>query len=713
MICKTCCSCGKTSWGIGIAGRPLTVIMRRMRTGIILAAALIFAPTLESAPVKDGAVAADLAAEVQSIQPGEPFTAALRLRHDPGWHTYWRFSGTGYATRLKWDLPPGFKAGNIQWPVPEFYSRDFITDYVYHGEVLLLVEITTPEDLPAGRTATLKAKAEWLMCKEVCQPGEAELKLELPAKRAPPNKDPVWAPLIAEARRRLPQNLPEWSLSASRTAGRIGLEIKPAKNAQHKPANLYFFSSDGQVDPDAEQTVKETAGGYFMGLTVAETAPDADKLTGVLKSASGWRADGSVPGLKVSAPYQKTVSGPAAASERRGLGALLGLALLGGLILNLMPCVFPVLGIKIMGFVNQAREERSQVILHGLLFAFGVLLSFWVLAGALLLLRAGGEELGWGFQLQSPGFVFILAVILLVFALNLSGLFEAGLSAAGTGGKLTGKRGLTGSFFSGILATTVATPCSAPFLAPALGAALALRPAESFLLFTFIAMGLSAPYLTLSAFPGLVKFLPRPGGWMTALKQFMSFLLYASSAYLVWVLAAQIQEYAYLRALFALVAVALAGWIYGRWASPARKPKVRRFAAAAALVVFLAAMRLGYPVSHDKAIAWETWSPGRVADLRSEGRIIYVDFTARWCATCQANKAAVFTSAKVLEAFKKKNVAALKADWTRRDPRITEALARFGRAAVPLNLIYHPGRPNPLPLPEILTPGIVLDALEE
>jgi thiol:disulfide interchange protein DsbD len=378
-----------------------------------------------------------------------------------------------------------------------------------------------------------------------------------------------------------------------------------------------------------------------------------------------------------------------------------------------MPCVFPVLGLKILGFVNQSGTDRRKITLHGLIFTAGVLLSFWILAGVLVALRASGQQLGWGFQLQSPIFVFALAVLLLVFALNLSGVLEIGLSATAIGGSLQMKSGYTGSFFTGVLATVVATPCSAPFLAPALGAAVTMPAIESFAVFTAIAVGLSTPYLVFSIFPSLLRFLPRPGAWMETFKQLMAFPLYATVGLLVWVLAGQVPDTQVLRIIVGLVLVALGAWAYGRWTQGAAKGGRKAFGYGFAAAALVSGLALGAPSkASPDAIVWEKWSPETVARLNGEGRLLYVDFTARWCATCQSNKALVFTSQKVREKFRELGVVPLKADWTSQDPLITKALESFGRSAVPFNLIYAPGNPDPIILPELLTPEIVLAAVE-
>ena len=307
--------------------------------------------------------------------------------------------------------------------------------------------------------------------------------------------------------------------------------------------------------------------------------------------------------------------------------------------------------------------------------------------------------------------MFVLAALLLVFALNLSGLFEVGLSATGVGAQLQMQSGYSGSFFTGVLATVVATPCSAPFLAPALGAALALSPVESLAVFTAIALGLAVPYLLLSAFPAAVKFLPRPGAWMETFKQLMAFPLYATVGFLVWVLAGQTPDTGLLKVLFGLVLVAMAAWAYGRWTQHGGSAARRRFGVALAVVLLAAGATVGWPRPPD--LTWEKWSPETVARLRAEGKTLYVDFTARWCATCQSNKAVVFSSQKVRDALRAHGVVLLKADWTSRDPQITEELAAFHRSAVPFDLIYAPGRTDPILLPELLTPDIVLAALAQ
>lgn len=710
-------------------------------------AAFFCAPGVFAAftPPAETHVRASLVAADASLQPGRPFTIALRLEHDPHWHTYWLNPGTGLATTLAWTLPEGFTAGDIQWPAPIVLkdSSGTVVGNGYEGETFLLVTITPPATLTPGSQVELRAEAEWLMCSDVCIPGGQTVSLSLPVSAEPPQPHPAWAAKLAATAAGLPRALPEWAVTARRNAETVIIQVQRAGSAAsgvaaHSPEQLHFFADDNLVAYELPQTSRpDGRGGFVLTAPVSPDGPPSPThLRGVLTSQNGWRADGSPRGLRVDVPFTEEATDPIAASAgttaaatpagpvgdaANGLGATLLLAFVGGLILNLMPCVFPVLGIKILGFVNQAGHARSKIVAHGLVFTLGVLLSFWALAGVLAILRAGGDQLGWGFQLQSPAFVFALAVLLLVFALNMSGVFEFGLRATSVGGALQTKSGFAGSFFTGVLATVVATPCSAPFLAPALGAALALSTIESFAIFTAIALGLSTPYLLLSLFPGAVKVLPRPGAWMETFKQLMAFPLYATVAYLVWVLAGQVSEEGLQLVLFGLVLVALGIWLYGRWNAPGASALRARFGLLGLVLVGLAGVWLGWPKEIPSqppgtvtaaGVAWQPWSSQAVEKLRAEGRIVYVDFTARWCATCQTNKKLVFSSDEVLKQFAARNVAALRADWTNKDPLITAELARYGRSAVPFNVLWIPGRDEPVILPEILTPGTVLRTLE-
>lgn len=671
-------------------------------------------------PVQASLVAADAA-----VQPGRAFTVALRLQHAEHWHTYWKFPGTGLPTSLRWELPPGWRAGDIQWPAP-FVLRDARGEIVgngYSGDLLLPVTLTPPADLKLGEKIEIKAHAAWLMCHESCVPGSASLTLVLDTTGQAPALDPDFGTKIRAVVDSLPKPDPAWTVAAARVGDKVRLSISRVGLSGHDPRGLRFFSADGLISHEAPQTFESDGrGGGVLTLALAPDGPTSvQKLAGVVTAENGWVGGRTLPGLSVEVdlPPLPVEAGAAAAASLPGT---LLLALVGGLILNLMPCVFPVLGLKILGFVNQAGHQRRRVVAHGLAFTVGVLVSFWALATALAVLRAGGSQLGWGFQLQSPAFVYALAVLLLVFAMNMSGVFEFGMRASSVvaNARWVQKRKseYAESLLTGVLATAVATPCSAPFLAPALGAALAVSTVESFVIFTAIAVGLSTPYLLLSAFPRAVKLLPRPGAWMETFKQFMAFPLYATVAYLAWVLAAQTSEEGLRGVLVSLALVAMAVWIYGRWTAPGASSGRVRFGVVGLMVVGTFGLWLGWPRDATSAgpddapkVVWDPWSPEAVARLRAEGRTVYVDFTARWCATCQTNKKFVFGSDELRRFFAEKKIATLRADWTGHDPRITAELASYRRSAVPFNLIWKPSADTPVVLPEILTPGTVLNAL--
>lgn len=656
-------------------------------------------------------VTATLISENSVIHPGETFTVGILLKHEPHWHTYWLNPGgeTGLPTTVEWDGPEGFLFSEIQWPKPQRIAVDDIVSYGYENEALLIAEVTAPENLPVGESIQLNTNIDWLMCKDVCVPGGTSIDINLPvSEEGVLIEDESLLGKIAQTRAEQPQSLPQWKTTLQKEQNALLLTItsKAETNANLALNKAHFFSNNDLV-PAANAQIFSSAKNSFQLRLTTDPLSTEQELSGIIYAEEGWLADGSASGLLIEIPLATATT--ATASSGLSLEILL-LAFIGGLILNLMPCVFPVIGIKIMGFVQQAGENRRKVTLHGLIFTFGVLLSFWILAGALILLRAQGSQIGWGFQLQSPLFVYFLIILLFIFALNLTGLFEVGTSAVGVGSKLTAKSGLSGSFFSGVLATIVATPCAAPFLAVALGAALTLPPAASLLVFTVIGLGLSFPYLILSAFPKWVNILPRPGSWMESFKQIMAFPLFATVAFLIWVLAAQVEGYGLLWVLLAITVIALVGWIYGRWTGLQHKSSVRIVAQIVTLCLLIGAIVMGYPRAPEEK--WHTWSPELVATLKEKDRPIYIDFTARWCATCQTNKAAVFGSQRVLDTFKEKNVALLKADWTNRDPLISETLAKYGRSAVPFNLVYLPSEEKPIVLPTLLTPGIVLEVFE-
>ena len=689
---------------------------RRLRSLLVTCAALSSTAFVSSAGAQ---VSVALVSPDNSVQPGHPVSVALRMEHNPRWHSYWVNAGTGYPTELTWDLPSGWAAGDIQWPVPSLIknAQGHVTGHGYDGLTYLPVTLLTPPDVPIGGHVQIKAQVSWLMCADVCIPGTADVALQLPVSGSPPQSNDAVSAALAKVP--MPQEPAAWQINADRNGNAVALHVAAPAGVR----NGHFFSDNEFIQYDQPQQASVEGAVTSLLLPLVENPNIPTRLTGVFAYTT---SSGDYRGVRVDVPLSAAPAVSSAAASTAGADGtaraalsdralsigILMLALMGGLVLNLMPCVFPVLGIKILGFVNEAGSDRRRVALHGVMFSVGVLLSFWVLAGLLATLRASGQQLGWGFQLQSAPFVFSLAVIILAFALSLSGVFDFGLRVTGTGSDLQSRQGLTGSFFSGVLATVVATPCSAPFLAPALGSALTLPTLQSFAVFTCIAAGLAAPYLLLSLFPQAVSALPRPGRWLETFKQAMAFPLYATVAFLMWVLAGQTSESGLLSALLGLTIVAMGVWVYGRYNRPAVPLGRARLAMLGASFLLIAGCVFGWPhAAKANDVVWEPWSPERIAQLQAEDRPIYVDFTARWCATCQANKRVVFASDAVKQVLRQRKVALLKADWTNSDPRITAELLKWNRSAVPFNLVYLPGVAQPEILPEILTPSIVLGAI--
>lgn len=657
-------------------------------------------------PVTDEEVTVRIVSTHGEVAPGQPFHLGIVFDISPGWHIYWKNSGdTGLPPEIKWTLPEDTLIGDIQWPVPNLYQNAGLTDHIYEGKVVLFQEVTLPESVQIGSNLKITATVDWLMCEDICIPGRAKLALELPV-RSEYLQSTEGAALLSSSAKTWP-TVTTIASGAARISGKnlqlplTGISLPSGRDSIH------FFDHAGIVEPGAPQTWIETEDELLLQLTLAaHLSGPTEKITGVLRTGpgEGWLIDlpidPSLPLLRDSAAPTYEVS----------WFALLALAFLGGIILNVMPCVFPVLGIKVMNFVQQSGENKKKVLGHSLMFTLGILVSFWALAGVLIALRAGGAEIGWGFQLQSSAFVFSITIFLFLFALFLSGVFEMGYGLASLGGKHDRHHGLGGSFLSGVLATIVATPCSAPILGTALAGALALPAGASLLAFSFIGLGLATPYVVLSLYPPLIRKLPKPGPWMESFKQFMAFPLYATAGWLVYILAGQLEADQLLNSIMALSGIAMAAWIYGRWGSISRPVRPRRTAQAIALIILSGSIYAGWPIKSE--LTWEAWSPQRVIELQEEGRPIYVDFTARWCATCQINKRVVFGSSEVVRFFLRENVALLKADWTNHDPEITRALDALGKAAVPVNLVFRPTSSEPIILPETLTPGIVLEAFK-
>ncbi len=697
-----------------------------------LIGALLFALPAMAVPVKTPHVEAELIARHTAIVPGQPIEVALRLKIIEHWHTYWQNPGdSGLPTKLKWTLPSGFTAGAIEWPHPKKLPLGPLMNFGYEGEVLHLVTLTAPTDLDVGKPVAFTAKAEWLVCADVCIPEGGIVSLTLPTATAPLVADTRWAGAFATARAALPKVVAGWEASA-KIAGEV-LEISLAAPAGDTlDANdIAFYPLRDDVIANARKQVS-ARGSEGLRMTVPMGEPinrELKTLDGVLVSANGWGKPYAGKAIAISASVTYVAAGslaamPASASRPiptksdMTVWLALAFAFIGGLILNLMPCVFPVLGIKVMGFVQHAQNDRgvNKVMLKKQGFAFfaGVVISFWMLAGLLLALRAAGESIGWGFQLQSPVFVTLLAVLFLLMALNLSGVFEMGLKLQSVAGnaEMRGTRStLVDAFLSGVLATIVATPCTAPFMGAALGFTLSQPAYVAMLVFTAIAIGMALPVTLLSLAPRWLAYLPKPGAWMQTFKQFMAFPLLATVAWLAWVLGSQTGNDGIAKLLFGLVLIALAAWLYGRW--QVAKPML---AVVAGALVAACGLALAWPSAEAargsttarSGDAWVPYAKQTIADLRAEGKGVFVDFTATWCITCQLNKRVALNQPEVMKRFAEVNIVRMKADWTLQDPVITAALAEFGRNGVPL-YVFYPAKGEPIVLPEVLTTSVVLE----
>ena len=748
-----------------------------------------------------------------SAAPGESIWLALRLKHDPHWHTYWQNPGdSGLPTTIEAAGPPGVQFGALQWPVPTRLWVGPLANYGYEGEVYLPFRLTVPvQERPEPGVLPLSARVSWLICREVCIPGEAQLRFDLPVRaigQAP--TDSAHAGPIRQALQQVPD--PQRALQARwvRHEAGLALLVSPsqhsagsvsqagsasqsgsASQAGSPPAGVapraveFFAQQPGWLSvPAPQQLLHHQDGGWRLELTLIDGAQVADQqpIEGALRIGSevAWisavRAEGPLPPAQRVSVAQRPASAPSAGTlDAGGWAFALILAALGGLILNLMPCVFPVVGLKIASLAGGDPDSpEGRRALRGGLWAFvlGILVCFAALAGLMLGLRAAGAAIGWGFQLQSPGFVAAMALLFVAVGLNFSGVYEIGMSLTRLGqlelkatpqGVSSGLRHYLGAFLSGVLAVLVATPCTAPFMGSAVGLTLTMPAWAAMTVFLAVGVGMATPYLLLGLRPQALARLPRPGVWMQTLRSVLAFPMYASAAWLVWVLAQQTEPDAVLRVLLAAVSVALAGWAWSRrafsrsaglrsvwslvglaamalaaalWAgidsapsagiaqtteasgsvapgaAAAREGGSAQEGRAAGQRAGIQASAAGGPASASAQGAWAPWSTQAVNDALAAGRPVLVDFTAAWCVSCQANKKLVLETSRVKQAFAAQNVALLRADWTRQDPLITAELARHGRNGVPLYLVYRPGQTQPTILPELLTTAIVIESLK-
>lgn len=650
----------------------------------------------------------------QNLSAGEAAQAGLYFKIEPSWHVYWKNAGdAGEPPHLRWTLPDGITAGPLQFPAPKRLPYGPLTDYGYEDEVLFPFDLNVANGVKAG-VAVLHARADWLVCQATCIPGKADL--ELTRTVATGGGSAAFsasdAALFSHFVSLIPPPPPDTvklAFQSTPTGFRLGVTT-----GERETSASFFPADQNVIDNPAPQKLTPTATGLVLDLKKdanLNTAPA--QLNGVIELSGGRNYEiSALPG---------TVAAGQPLFAASALARATGLAFIGGLLLNLMPCVFPVLFIKGLALVRSGNEERHGLRMHGFVYALGILVSFWLLVGVLLGLRAAGSVLGWGFQFQSPVFLSLMAALLFFLGLSLAGQFEIGLSLTSTGGSFAAKQGYAGSFFTGVLAVIVATPCTAPFMGAAIGYALAQSAVVTFAVFTALALGLAAPYVALTLQPAWTRVLPKPGVWMEVLKQAVSVPIFGTVIWLAWVLANAYGAAVLAALLVCLLLLAIAGWFLGRWPAKGWATTLAMLIVAGVLAVCaLAPGRLvaAVPTSARGSAGlgtvqgtWQPWTAEAVAQAQAQGRPVFVDFTASWCLSCQVNERVALGQPEVQKAFADANVVLLKADWTQHDDAITQTLAGLGRSGVPTYVLYAPGSGQPQILPEVLTASIVTDAL--
>jgi thiol:disulfide interchange protein len=714
-----------------------------------------------TAPVKVDAVEVQLVSNYDGKPPsGETLKIGLLLKHDLHWHTYWRNPGdSGLPTEIQWKLPDQWKAGAIEWPVPKRIPIGPLVNFGFEGTLLLPVKLIVPESVANFATVTtITAKVQWLMCKDVCIPGEADLALMIGGAES--GKPTVHKALFDNALQTAVQNADRGqealkaSFSGDTSAAKIRLplsgtglvvEAKPAQEIDFFPYQPEILQPAGVMKVYLDSSVSASPM-LNIQATWSESVKLPESLEGLLiVNGKGYEVSAKKVGNWVDSQGATLVSqylGPKNESAAKTsvtnnsvapvvvdqpLILTLVFAFIGGLILNLMPCVFPVLGLKILGFANHSGATSKTRLRAALLFAIGVIASFWALALLMVVLQSAGQAVGWGFQLQSPWFVVAMAWLFALIGLNLTGVFEVGVSLTRSS-IAVGQQSALSEVGSGVLAVLVATPCTAPFMGAALGATLGQNLLVQFAVFTMLGLGMALPYVLLTLLPAAAKMLPRPGAWMQTLKHFLAFPMFATVAWLVWVFGQQLDIDAVLSLLLSLIAIGFAAWMYGQWQRLALLS-----AASSGKAVFLFCMALIATASAGALVAnaaresvststafapknngWEVWSQQRVDELLAQGKPVFVDFTAAWCVSCQVNKKAVLDGDTVKKFFTEQKIVMLRADWTKRDADISKELARYKRSGVPMYQVWLPtaGQKSAILLPELLTSDIVISAFK-
>lgn len=715
--------------------------MRKSVRRLLILGFLALLPALGHAePFKGEEIEVELISESSNVVPGQTLWLALRLTPTEHWHTYSRWQGdSGDATRLSnWQLPAGAVAGDLQFPTPTwlpFPGSDLVT-FAYEDEIFLPVAIEVPANLQ-GQTFDASVLAEWQVCDEICLLGEATLSLSLPVQGDTLVADARWTETFANTRANLPVADHDVQALFAIAGERISLSFQSAGAVFDGASDVWFFPESKRIlKPGPLRDVSITP--KQVQITHAQARRllvEGDRIPGLLSVAD---ASGQTHGYLLEAVPATTEnvnsitalaanagagSGKDAGQGGPGLLSVIFMALAGGLILNLMPCVFPVLSLKVLSFASKGQAGHSEQRLHGVAYTAGIVVTFMLLASILLGLRAGGEAVGWAFQLQSPWFVAILIYLFFTIGLSLSGVYEFGSGMMGVGSTLANKSGYKGSFFTGVLATAVASPCTAPFMGAALGFALSQSWLVAMVVFFFLGLGMALPFLILSFSPALLAHLPKPGAWMNTFKEFMAFPMYATVLWLLWVLGMQVGVNGMAVVVGACLLLAFGLWLLQK------RTIVGAFwrnanAVLAGLAILIAFYVLQSPLLAVQAPAqrvvtadgdefsadyFEPFSAARLAELRAAGQPVFINMTAAWCITCLANEQTTLSADSVLQSMRDNNIAYLKGDWTNQDPEISKVLDSFNRPSVPLYVLYPGAGKDPVILPQILTPAIVID----
>ena len=694
---------------------------------------------VESNVVATENVKARFLSQYSEVEVGQSFYVLFEIDIRDGWHTYWRNPGdSGQATSIKWTLPQGVTAEEIQWPYPERQYVGPVANYGYHGTALHRVKLNVSQDYTSEQPILIQANATWLVCEEECIPEKGLFRFELPlADKA------VVAAANQSSFSRFDEILPkplkvesgyQYASASGDSEEQIRFEFAPAQELLSASKIEYFPHDWGVLQPPAEQTVVQDS--QFVSISTLKGDLRFKKpLKGVLVTwdvngeTDAYQVESKFGALNINAGLHQITQNQAGQSqtiqtEEVGLLSALLLALLGGLILNLMPCVFPVLSMKALSLVHQADQPPAVIRRHGIVYTLGILISFAVLGVALIMIKAAGHHIGWGFQLQAPLFVAAIVVVIFVLGLSLSGFVEIGASLMGAGSGLAQQKGYKGSFFTGVLAVIVATPCTAPFMGPAVGFALTQTPLITVLVLLALGLGLALPYLLLSFVPVLSRYLPKPGLWMKKFQQFLAFPMFATTAWLVWVFGLQTDMGQVFNLLIICILITLVIWL---WQNVREQSYWRTISRGFALLTLLVAASFAWKIAGssndtkeifdtgltEEAVNYENFSLERLQQLRKSNSPVFVNMTAAWCITCLANEKVALSKPQLKTFFADNNITYLKGDWTNQDAVITSYLESFSRSSVPLYVYYPRGSASqPQVLPQILTVAGVMEFIK-